>query len=144
MQERQVYETKVQPANQLNVRVAIQPNIPTLQQLDNKQPSINVPDLGISFVFVLLTPDVNKGEEQIPMKRKKKNPKWSFRRSCNCSQSYFPHLCRLFPSRDFTGVFGRRKHTGITNGTRITSTAVRWWNRTKEKKYIIDIYQQFF
>lgn len=60
MQERQVYETKVQPANQ--------------------QSGINVPDLGISFVFGLLTFDVNKGEEQIPMKRKKKKPKQGFRR----------------------------------------------------------------
>jgi len=79
MQERQINETEVQPANQLNVGKAIQPDIPTLQQSDNKQPSINVSDLGISSVFGLLTPDVDKEEEKIPMKRKKKKPKRGFR-----------------------------------------------------------------
>jgi len=80
MQEWQINETEVQPANQLNVGTAIQPDIPTLQQSDNKQPNINVPDLGLSSVFGLLTPDVNKEDEQIPMKRKKKKPKRGFRR----------------------------------------------------------------
>lgn len=41
MQERQINETKVQPANQLNVGTAIQPDIPTLQQSENKQSNIN-------------------------------------------------------------------------------------------------------
>ena len=80
MQERQINETELQPANQLNVGTAIQPDIPTLQQSDNKQLNINVPDLGLSSVFGLLTPDVNKEDEQIPMKRKKKKPKRGFRR----------------------------------------------------------------
>ncbi len=80
MQERQINETEVQPANQLNIGTAIQPNIPTLQQSDYKQPNIDMPNLGLSSVFGLLTPDVNKDEEQIPMKRKKKKPKREFRR----------------------------------------------------------------
>lgn len=81
MQERQLNETEVQPANQLNVGTAIRPDITTLQQLDDKQPNINVPDLGLSSVFGLLTPDIdNKEEEQTPMKRKKKKPKRGFRR----------------------------------------------------------------
>lgn len=80
MQQRQINETEVQPANQLNVGTAIQPDIPTLQQSDNKQSSINVPDLGLSSVFSLLTPDVSKEEEQTPVKRKKKKPKRGFKR----------------------------------------------------------------
>ena len=80
MQELKIASTEVQPTNQPNVGTAIQPDIPTLQQLDDKQPSINVPDLGLSSVFGLLTPDVSNKEEQIPMKRKKKKPKRGFRR----------------------------------------------------------------
>jgi hypothetical protein len=59
MQERQINET------------AIQPDIPTLQQSDNKQPSINVPDLGISSAFGLLTPDINKDERTNSFEKKK-------------------------------------------------------------------------
>lgn len=67
---------QIQPANQPNIGTAIQPDIPTLQQLDNKQPNINVPDLELSSVFGLLTPDVNKEEEQqTPMKRKSEEGK---------------------------------------------------------------------
>lgn len=81
MQERQINETEVQPANQLNVGTAIQPDIPILQQADNKQPNINVSDVGLSSVFGLFTPDVaNKEDEKAPMKRKKKKPKRGFRR----------------------------------------------------------------
>lgn len=81
MQERQINETEIQPANQLNVGTAIQPDIPMLQQLDDKQSNINVPDLGLSSVFSLLTPNIdNKEEEQTSMKRKKKKPKRGFRR----------------------------------------------------------------
>ena len=80
MQERQINETKVQPANQLNVGTAIQPDIPTLQQSENKQSNINMPDLGLSSVLGLFTPDVaNKEDEKAPMKRKKKKPKRGFR-----------------------------------------------------------------
>lgn len=79
MQEQQIASTEIQPANLLNVGTAIQPDIPTLQQSDNKQFDINVPDLGLSSVFGLLTPDVNKEEEQTPVKRKKKKPKRGFR-----------------------------------------------------------------
>ena len=80
MQERQINETKVQPANQLNVGTAIQPDIPTLQQSENKQSNINMPDLGLSSVLGLFTPDVaNKEDEKAPMKRKKKKPKRRFR-----------------------------------------------------------------
>lgn len=81
MQERQINETEVQPANQLNVGTAIQPDIPTLQQSENKQSNINMPDLGLSSVLGLFTPDVaNKEDEKTPMKRKKKKPKRGFRR----------------------------------------------------------------
>ena len=80
MQERQINETEVQPANQLNVGTAIQPDIPTLQQSENKQSNINMPDLGLSSVLGLFTPDVaNKEDEKAPMKRKKKKPKRGFR-----------------------------------------------------------------
>lgn len=80
MQERQIASMDVQPANQLNVGTAIQPDIPTLQQSDDKQSNISLPDLGISSVLGLLTPDVNKEEEQTLMKRKKKKPKRRLRR----------------------------------------------------------------
>ena len=80
MQERQINETEVQPANQLNVGTAIQPDIPTLQQSENKQSNINMPDLGLSSVLGLFTPDVaNKEDEKAPRKRKKKKPKRGFR-----------------------------------------------------------------
>ena len=48
---------------------------------ENKQ-SINLPDLGLSSVLGLLTPNTNSTEgEQIPMKRKiKKKPRRGFRR----------------------------------------------------------------
>ncbi|WP_080904773.1 DUF5712 family protein [Parabacteroides sp. Marseille-P3160] len=47
---------------------------------ENKQ-SFNLPDLGLSSALGLLTPDVNKQEEeQSPMKRKKKKPKKEIRR----------------------------------------------------------------
>jgi ribosomal protein S15P/S13E len=47
---------------------------------ENKQ-SFNIPDLGLSSVLGLLTPDTNKEDEQIPMKKKiKKKPKKGFRR----------------------------------------------------------------
>ena len=80
MQERQIASTEIQPANQLNVGTAIQPDIPTLQQSDDKQSNISLPDLGISSVLGLLTPDVNKEEEQTLMKRKKKKLKRGLRR----------------------------------------------------------------
>lgn len=48
--------------------------------IENKQ-SFNIPDLGLSSALGLLTPDVNKQEEeQSPMKRKKKKPKKGIRR----------------------------------------------------------------
>jgi len=47
---------------------------------DSKQNS-NTTDLGLSSVLGLLTPDINKEEEQIPMKKKiKKKPRKGFRR----------------------------------------------------------------
>lgn len=78
MQEWQITSTEIQPANQLNVRIDIQPDRPTLQQSGNKQPHINMPDLGLSSIFGLITPDINKKEEYIPIKKKK--PKRGFRR----------------------------------------------------------------
>lgn len=80
MQERQLDKTEGQPANQLNIGTAIQPDKPKLQQSDNKEPHINISDLGISSVLGLLTPYVSQGEEQTPVKRKKKKPKRGFRR----------------------------------------------------------------
>ena len=48
---------------------------------ENKQ-SLNLPDLGQSSALGLLTPDVNKEEEQTPIKKKiKKKPKRGFRQS---------------------------------------------------------------
>lgn len=79
VQEKQIAGTKIQPVNQLNVGTAILPDILTLQQLDNNQPNINVSNLGLSSVFSLLTPDVDK-EEQTLMKRKKKKVKQGFKR----------------------------------------------------------------
>lgn len=47
---------------------------------EDKQ-SFSLPDLGLSSALGLLTPDVNKEEEQeLPVKRKKKKPKRGFRR----------------------------------------------------------------
>ena len=79
MQERQIASTEIQLANQPNVRTAIQPDIPTLQQSDDKRSNIDVPNLGLSSVFGLLTPGVNNEEELLPIKRKKKKPKRGFR-----------------------------------------------------------------
>lgn len=48
--------------------------------IENKQ-SFNIPNLGLSSALGLLTPDLNKQEEeQSPMKRKKKKPKKGIRR----------------------------------------------------------------
>ncbi|GHU09842.1 clindamycin resistance transfer factor BtgB [Alphaproteobacteria bacterium] len=47
--------------------------------IENKHDS-NLPDLGLSSVFGLFTPDTNSKEEEIPVKRKKKKPKRGFRR----------------------------------------------------------------
>lgn len=59
-------------------------NIQSVNQ-DNKKEdkqSFNIPDLGLSSALGLLTPDVNKEEEQIPVKKKiKKKPKRGFRQS---------------------------------------------------------------
>ncbi|MPM23848.1 hypothetical protein SDC9_70325 [bioreactor metagenome] len=51
-----------------------------LSNIENKQDS-NSPDLGLSSIFGLLTPDTNnQEEEQLPMKKKKKKPKRGFRK----------------------------------------------------------------
>ena len=59
-------------------------NIQSVNQ-DNKKEdkqSFNIPDLGLSSALGLLTPDVNKEEEQIPVKKKiKKKPKRGVRQS---------------------------------------------------------------
>lgn len=55
-------------------------NIQSVNQ-ENKQ-SVNLPDLDLSSALGLLTPDVNKEEEQIPVKKKiEKKPKRGFRQS---------------------------------------------------------------
>ena len=61
---------------------AIQSDIQTLQQADNMQININVPDLVLSSLLGLPTPQPNNSneEQQIPMKRKKKKSKRGFRR----------------------------------------------------------------
>lgn len=52
----------------------------TENKFANKQDS-NSPDLGLSSVFGVLTPDTNnREEEQLPVKKKKKKPKRGFRR----------------------------------------------------------------
>lgn len=69
MQERQLSHEK---GNKLE-------NIQSVNQ-DNKQ-NVNLPDLGLSSALGLFTPDVsNQEEEQIPVKKKKKNPKIGIRR----------------------------------------------------------------
>ena len=78
MQEWQIASTEIQSANQLNVRTDIQLDRPMLQQSGDKHPHINMPDLGLSSIFGLITPDVNKEEEYIPIKKKK--TKRGFRR----------------------------------------------------------------
>lgn len=78
MQEQQITNTEIQPDNQLNIGTAIQPDMLTLQQSD-KQLNIDISDLGLSSVLGLLTPDVNKEEEQTPVKRKKKKHIRGFR-----------------------------------------------------------------
>jgi len=53
-------------------------NIQSVNQENKKEDkqSVNLPDLGLSSVLGLLTPDVNNEEEQIPVKKKiKKKPK---------------------------------------------------------------------
>ena len=52
------------------------------QQADNMQININVPDLVLSSLLGLPTPQPNNSneEQQIPMKRKKKKSKRGFRR----------------------------------------------------------------
>lgn len=49
-------------------------NIQSVNQENKKEDkqSVNLPDLGLSSALGLLTPDTNKGEEQIPVKIKKK------------------------------------------------------------------------
>ncbi|GCB35626.1 DUF5712 family protein [Bacteroides faecalis] len=82
MQQGQIANTEIQPINQQNVGTAIQPDIQTLQQADNMQININVPDLVLSSLLGLPTPQPNNSneEQQIPMKRKKKKSKRGFRR----------------------------------------------------------------
>ncbi|WP_026367578.1 hypothetical protein [Bacteroides sp. 14(A)] len=81
MQEWQIANTEIHFADQQNVGTAIQPDIPTLQQSKSNKSdtNINIPDLGLSSVFGLLTPDVNNEEEQTLVKRKKKKPRRGFR-----------------------------------------------------------------
>ncbi|NDV58207.1 DUF5712 family protein [Bacteroides sp. 519] len=59
-------------------------NIQSVNQENKKEDkqSFSLPDLGLSSVLGLLTPEPNNGneEQQIPMKRKKKKPKRGFRR----------------------------------------------------------------
>ncbi|WP_283687218.1 DUF5712 family protein [Dysgonomonas sp. Marseille-Q5470] len=65
-----------QDDNLLNIQSVNQDN-----KKEDKQ-SFNIPDLGLSSALGLLTPDVNKEEEQIPVKKKiKKKPKRGFRES---------------------------------------------------------------
>lgn len=64
---------EIQPAKQLNVGTAMQTDIPILQQSNNKQYSIYIPELGLSFIANLLIPNINnKKEKQALIKRKKK------------------------------------------------------------------------
>ena len=82
MQQGQIANTEIQQLNQQNVGTAIQPDIQTLQQADNMQINVNVPDLVLSSLLGLPTPQPNNSneEQQIPMKRKKKKSKRGFRR----------------------------------------------------------------
>ncbi|GEM_PF-4207421 len=68
-------QLKIQERQIAVERVNIQENKPV-----NKESQKVNTDLGLSSVLGLLTPDVGKEEEQIPVKRKKKKPKRVFRR----------------------------------------------------------------
>lgn len=75
MQERQITDERKNTDMQKGLYADKQEN-----KTENKQ-SFNLPDLGLSSALGLLTPDINKEEEQIPVKKKKeKKPKRGFRR----------------------------------------------------------------
>lgn len=77
MQEKQFIGTEIQPANQLNVGVAIQTDSPTLQQ--SVSPTVNQPsaptDLGLSSVFGIFTSEPSPEELKQPTTSKKKKEK---------------------------------------------------------------------
>ncbi|KAA6324639.1 hypothetical protein EZS27_026051 [termite gut metagenome] len=85
MQERQISDEKEnkQPVNIENKVENKNGDYQSVNQ-ENKKENIqnsNQSDLGLSSVLGLLTLDTsNQEEEQIPVKRKKKKPKWGFRR----------------------------------------------------------------
>lgn len=77
MQEREYANThvfeNVQTQQYKSVGTDIQPNVPTNVQPDRQTIQSN---LGLSSVLGLFTPDIsNQGEEQAPVKKKKKKPK---------------------------------------------------------------------
>ncbi|TFD96868.1 clindamycin resistance transfer factor BtgB [Dysgonomonas capnocytophagoides] len=77
MQQREYANThvheNVQTQQHKSVGTAIHPNVPTNIQPDNQ---IMQSDLGLSSVLGLFTPNIsNQGEEQAPVKKKKKKPK---------------------------------------------------------------------
>ncbi|MDR1503834.1 MAG: DUF5712 family protein [Prevotella sp.] len=81
MQERQISsEKRMNGCSQVGIYADKQAEM-TENLIGNKQ-SFNLPDVGLSSVLGLLTPDTgNKEDEQIPMKKKiKKKPKRGFRR----------------------------------------------------------------
>lgn len=91
MQERQVADerknTDMQTGKNTDKQEELNENKVAYKQNDNlsndieSKQSFNLPDLGLSSALGLLTPDTNKEEEQIPMKKKiKKKPKRGFKR----------------------------------------------------------------
>lgn len=91
MQERQISdERKVNEYSHVAIYADKQKNISenvfenrqdnNLSNNNESKQNSNTTDLGLSSVLGLLTPNTNKEEEQIPMERKKKKPKWGFRR----------------------------------------------------------------
>lgn len=73
IQEQQITNMEIQPAKQQNIGRAMQTDIPILQQSNNKQYSIYMPELGLSSIASLLITNINdKKKEQALIKRKKK------------------------------------------------------------------------
>lgn len=74
IQEGQIVKIEIQQVNNQCVETMIVSSIKTLQQSDNNQFNIKMPDLGLSSVLGLFTPESNNSneEQQISMKRRKK------------------------------------------------------------------------
>ena len=82
IQEGMIVKIEIQQVNNQCVETMIESSIKTLQQSDNNQFNIKMPDLGLSSVLGLFTPKSNNSneEQQSSMKRRKKKLKRGFKR----------------------------------------------------------------